>query len=449
MSAKGDKKLVEPYGLEPVFERKVILFTCGSTKFYGSVGHAVSPELLQASPGAKLAVEAAHAIAKEFGHGPESVVIVLQRLRRWMGEGKLTLEQYREAQHLFDVAEDEGELSEQSVLEELVPILQRRAQSEVMVTVAKEYAARSDMGKVVDMIQAAARLGRTDINVGMKIGPESFRELEEQVEVERLPIGVQEIDSFFGGGVKIGQLVVYAGGTGDGKSLALTHLLCSAAKHGLFCGYATLEVEPKEVRARIKANLSNIPINAILSGGEALAECKRRLAQLSDRLGPIYVKDFTPKVTSNLDIYEWVAQTEQVEGRKMQCLVVDYEDKIGPMPGSEKKQKHEWVEENYENLRIWAKDSQRWAGTASQIKGAAAKEAKGKKAKRHDVEDASDSQGKSRVCDVWLNLMVNDEHTEMQIFVGKNRTGASRQNFGPWPVDYACAQIAPVTDLPF
>lgn len=446
---KGDKKLVEPYGLEPAFERKVILFTCGSSKFYGAVGHAVVAELLQADAGAKLAVEAAHAIAKEVGHGPDSVVIVLQRLRRWMGEGKLTLEQYREAEQTFDDAEDEGDVPELAVLAELVPIIQRRQHSEVLVTAAKEYAGRQDMTKVVDMIQAAARLGKTDINIGVKIGPESFRELEQQVEVERLPLGIPEIDSFFNGGIKIGEEVVFAGGTGDGKSLALTHLLCSGAKHGLFCGYVTLEVAPMEVRARIKANLTNIPINAIMSGGEALAECKKRLAMLSDRLGPIYVKDFTPKVTTNLDIIEWVSQCEQVEGRKMQVLVVDYEDKVGPLPGSEKKPKHEWTEDNYEGLRIWAKDSQRWVATASAIKGSASKDSKGKKAKRHDVEDASDSQGKSRVCDVWLNLMINDEHTELQVFVGKNRTGNSRQNFGPWPVDYSCAQIAPVTDLPF
>jgi len=48
------------------------------------------------------------------------------------------------------------------------------------------------------------------------------------------------------------------------------------------------------------------------------------------------------------------------------------------------------------------------------------------------------------VVDIVVTLNYDDEAQEMTFFIAKNRTGRSRKEVGPLPVDFGCGAVAPV-----
>ena len=82
----------KPYGLEGDFEVVLIAAICERERLYARVGDYLDPDGLDYSA-TKLALRAAKSISMETGNGPKSQILVLQRLRRWLDDGKITKEE--------------------------------------------------------------------------------------------------------------------------------------------------------------------------------------------------------------------------------------------------------------------------------------------------------------------------------------------------------------------
>ena len=423
-----------PYGFAASFERAVATLACFRPKFYGKIGHAIEKDAMPTEP-ARLAVQAAHAINHDLGHGPDSLTLVLQRLRRWQEEGKVTYDQTLAVSDMFDAAEDEGLPSEESVLLELAPLLKRRIQHKAIQLAMSEYANRSDLMQAAELITRAARLGANDTSLGVRMGGDSFSVIEALKHVERLPTGIAELDMELGGGMPRSQLGMFVGGPGGGKSMALSHLAAFNVMCGLSVGYATLELPDAVILARLKSAITGIPIDAILDDSR---EAKEALA--ARPIGPCIVKSFTPQATTVEEIKAWVNECEDAEGRRMDVLVVDYADKLTApsSKGSKDKGSYQVMQEVYEGLRLLIVERGVWGWTASQSTGR--KDAT--KAKKLDLEHVSDSIHKARVVDLAVTLNLDGE--EMLFYVAKNRTGRSRQSVGPLPVDFSCGLVSPI-----
>ncbi len=433
MSAVKDSR---PYNFDPVFEKAVAFLACNNPRFYGRVGTSLDPELFK-TDASKLAVRVAHVIYKDSGHGPSAGVLVLQRLRAWMADGKCTIQAIKDVAELFDDVEDTGVPDPDGVIVELTPLLQQRLRDEAVQLGIESFGKNGDLSRVVALEEKAVRIGTVDTSVGTMLGPDSWAEISALRDQERLPLGVVELDSGLEGGLARGGLGVLVGGSGDGKSMMLSHIGGVNLVGGLFIGYATLELPRATILARIKANMTGIPINALVHGEHA--DAKARLQQLAGKLGRFVVKDFTPYATTVEDIFEWVDQCEQFCGRKMDLLIVDYGDKVGAKSKKGEQASSEYTSGRvvFEGLRIWADERKTFCWTASQ-----ANRQKDKK-KRLDLNDTADSMHKIRVADlvVTLNLKEEGESTSILFYVGKHRTGRSRFEIGPLPTAYELGQV--------
>jgi hypothetical protein len=243
------------------------------------------------------------------------------------------------------------------------------------------------------------------------------------------------------GGTPLGSLGCTIAATGGGKSMFLSHIAARSGAVGLFSAYATLELPCTVIMARIIANWIAMPINAILSGA-CEDEARRRL--LAMRVGPTYVKDFTPGVTTPEAIIEWRKQIEARENHKINLLAVDYDDKLA---GNKDEPRHEQLLHIYETLRLDAVRNRHVTWTASQGKAQAVKDSRARRSKRLDNEDTKYSSAKADVSDQVITTQINDDHTEAEYFISKNRLGVARKAVGPVPVDLSLGRMGPVAAL--
>jgi len=422
--------------MDAAFERAVVTLACCRPKFFGRTAFEVNPALLS-SETAKLAMEAARAIFHDTKQGPESLLMVIQRLQTWRYEGKVTQEKVALVSDLFDDALDAGLASVEAIEAELLPILKRRIDKQVALAAADAYGKKQDFDNVVSLIDRKARLGINDSNMGIRLGRQSFKAMDELRQLVRIPTGIDDLDVFLDGGCPRGSLLVWIAGPGGGKSMALSHSSATSLRQGMHCAYATLELPEAVVAARIKSNLTGLPINSILQGGQDKA---KELLERIDKLGTLTIKEFTPHATSIEDIAEWVKSVEDDVGYAVDKLSIDYLDKcVSFATKTQAGNDYISMREVYEKARIYGVDHKNVVETASQSQGRSEK-----KSKKIDLEHTADSMHKVRVADIVITNNYDEDSGEMGFWVAKHRTGNSRRMIGPLPTDFSCGQVAPV-----
>ena len=428
----------ELYGLDPAFERAVLLLCARKPRFWSRVGHALMIDCMEL-PEAKLVLEACTQIAREQGTGPASEVLVIQRLRRRVEQGSLTMQDVLAVAAVFDEADEHGLPPDDSVAAELAPLLRRRAEQAAIMQAHEAYTKRLPMQDVMVSLERAGRLGHAETSVGTKLLG-GFGEMRSMRNLERLPTGVMELDVILNDGLPRSQLGVVLGGAGDGKSMYLSNQANEAVKRQVHTCYATLELPKPVVLSRLYAGLTGVPIDNILENDQDCAEAERRMEMLAPRLGSCFVEEFSPHATSVLDLLEWVKRCEDDLGEPIGCLCVDYADKLFD-PRFKGDNEYMAMRYVYEGLRrdiAVAKKLWLWTGSQAGRRGDG-------KQKRIDLGDVSDSMHKVRVADLVVSLNVNPEGGDMTFFVAKNRTGKSRMQAGPIPTDFARGRIVPVT----
>lgn len=427
---------IEPYGLDPDFERTVGVLCASSPRFWGSVGYALDVEAL-GLPEVKLIVRAAKEIAKETGRGPSNAVLVVQRMRRWVDEGGVTLEQVHDVMDLLlDTPEPPPH---KEVSAEIAPLVQRRMQQDVVRVAMEEYSKRGDFERVEKMMRSVKRVGTMDTSEGMRLGLASFSEMDRLKNLDRLPLGIPEVDLVLDGGLPRGTETVFVAAPGNGKSMLLGHVAANALRRGLFVVYATLELPEVEIMARIKANLTGVPTTAIKAG--EYSEAKRIIRKLIPTLGTFLAKSFPAKATSVGDIRDWVQQAEEAEGYAVDVVVVDYGQKLR---SNNKDDKNVYEQQGtiYEDFRLWMEATSKWGFTASQAKRRDGKE----KGRALEIDDIAESMKQVHVADLVM-MLNNDKENNLATFgVKKWRYGQDGMSVGPLPTDFACGRICILED---
>lgn len=209
--------MVDRYPLTVEFERAVAFLAATSATFMGRVGHAVDPDRVT-DESARLVLAAARAHFVEAGRGPASMLVVVQRLRSEMHEGRVTYEQLCAAREALEESADApSPADEGAVTTELVPVLRRELHRDAAVAAQDDYANQRDFSRTVELTEKAARLGAVDESVGHKVGVDAAAEIRLVQTLDKLPIGEPELDLKLGGGLRRGCLGIFLAGTGDGK----------------------------------------------------------------------------------------------------------------------------------------------------------------------------------------------------------------------------------------
>jgi len=425
----------KPYDLDPAFELRVVLLCCCRPRFWGALGVLLDIQRIT-NPSHVLMLRAVRAIAKDNGAGPTEYATVAQRLKRWVNEGHVKHEEYKVVADTFadlgDYAPDEKE-----VAKELTPILRRIAEADVVRRGMDLFSKRGDFSELAAMASQVANMGLADRSIGGKIGAESLQRIAKLRQMERLPVGIPELDVGIGGGLPRGRLGLFAAGGKVGKTMLLGHAGCTALRLGLFVAYVTLEIGEGELEARILANLTGVPIDNVMDGSSD-DEVTRRMALLAPRLGTFRHKFMPAKVTTCADIFAWVKEIEAEEGRPIDLLEVDYVDKMGASASALGKQDNTYQVQgdNAEELRLYVHGRGIYGWSASQAQRRSTKD----RGKRLELDDLADSQNKARVVDLIVTATAPTEG-EVALYVAGSRFSKGQFEVGPYLHDFASARV--------
>ena len=427
------------YGFDAGFEGAVAYHCAASRGFWGRIGRALDPALLKVAA-ARRTVEACAAIMADTGSGPGNTLLVVQRLRRWHRDGRLTLGEVQAVATLLDVMADDAP-DEEQVVAEAQPCVQRVEQQRALKDALATFGKRGDLDAAIGALQGAGRIGIADNSLGTTLGNAGFAAIRDAKRQHRLPTGITDLDNELEGGLPRGSLGVVCAGTGGGKSMFLNHVAAHALAEGRFVCYATLELSEARALARLKAALLSVPTNDLLGGRDRQA--KARYSKVANKLGFCFVRYFTPGVATVADVEAWVKDCERQADAHCEAVVVDYADKLSAGVRKDGEGTYSAMGAVYERLRIMAEQRDSWAWTASQPQ----RRWKGRKV--IDTDDLADSQHKARVTDLLVTANLNEEDgdTQLRWFVAKNREGKSRGMVGPLPQDWAHGRAS--LDAPF
>ncbi len=423
----------EGYGLTPAFERLVALSCATRPKFMGLIGNTLDPKAFKGEVNG-LIVKACKAIFKDIGHGPTTPAILVQRLRRWQDEGSVTKE---ELDDVIDVLVESDEAPpDREVVAELAPVLRRRAEAQIVRDAMDDYANKRNFEQLQKKISAASRIGVHDESLGSRLGPEVFAEIEKLRHIDKLQLGMPELDATIGGGVPRGTETIFIAGPGGGKSMMLSHSGAYNVANGLFVGYVTAELPEAVIMARVLSSLTLIPISSILEG-DGIHKARKACADIYPILGTFIVKEVPPGVVTMTDVRQWVKQCEEDEGRPMDVLIVDYLDKF-KSHNRDDKNKYDAMGTIFEDFRYLVHEQKKWGLTATQSRRRAGQE----KNRRIEMDDISDSINKARVADLIITITPDAEREQLRYFIAKNRYGKSDVEVGPLPHDWGNGRMA-------
>jgi len=230
---------------------------------------------------------------------------------------------------------------------------------------------KGDYGEVENMVKAAVQIG-----LAKDMGTDYFADPKGRLmglkdKNGQISTGWPTLDKRLFGGFNRGELNIFAGGSGAGKSLFLANLGVNWALQGLNVCYLTLELSEALVSMRVDSMLTGINTRNIFKD---LDEVEMKVKMIGKKSGAFQVK-YMPSGKNANDIRAYLKEYEIKMGRKVDVLLVDYLDLLMPISRrvapSDLFIKDKFVSEELRNL---AMELQCVFVTASQLNRAAVEE---------------------------------------------------------------------------
>jgi len=226
-------------------------------------------------------------------------------------------------------------------------------------------------GPVEDLIKQAVQVGlQKDMGTDYWADPRA-RLLGLKDKNGQVKTGWDTVDKRLFGGMNRGELNIFAGGSGAGKSLFLANLGVNWALQGLNVVYLTFELSEALVSMRIDSMTTGIPTREIFKD---LDNVEMKVRMIGKKSGAMQVK-YMPSGKNANDIRSYLKEYEIKMDRKVDVLLVDYLDLM--MPISKKISPADlFIKDKFvsEELRNLAMEKQCVFVTASQLNRAAVEE---------------------------------------------------------------------------
>jgi len=183
--------------------------------------------------------------------------------------------------------------------------------------------------------------------------------------------GWAALDHKLYGGFNRGELQIFAGGSGSGKSLFMQNLAVNWVQNGMSGVYVTLELSEGLCSMRIDSMMTDTSTKEIFKD---LDNVEMKVKMVSKKAGSLRIKYMPAQSTVN-DLRAYVKELQIQTGMRVDFLCVDYLDLL--MPVSAKVSPSDlFVKDKYvsEELRNLAKELNVLFVTASQLNRAAVEE---------------------------------------------------------------------------
>ena len=176
--------------------------------------------------------------------------------------------------------------------------------------------------------------------------------------------GWQQLDRLLYGGMSRGELNIFAGGSGSGKSLVMMNIALNWVQQGLNGVYITLELSEELTGLRTAAMLANMGTKDIRKDKQTAA---LKVAVAGKKAGGYQLKAMPAQSNIN-DIRAYLKEYQIKSGKKVDFIMVDYLDLM--MPVSAKVNPNDlFVKDKFvsEELRNLSKELNILLITASQL----------------------------------------------------------------------------------
>ncbi|MBR19593.1 MAG: hypothetical protein CMA64_05555 [Euryarchaeota archaeon] len=183
--------------------------------------------------------------------------------------------------------------------------------------------------------------------------------------------GWESLDKRLFGGFNKGELNIFAGGSGAGKSLFLANLGVNWALAGMNVLYLTFELSENLVSMRIDSMVTDIPSRDIFKDVD---DVEMKVKMIGKKAGALQVKYMPSGKTPN-DIRSYLKEYEIKMNRKVDALLVDYLDLMMPN-GAKVSAENLFIKDKFvsEELRNLAMELNCVFVTASQLNRASVEE---------------------------------------------------------------------------
>jgi len=230
---------------------------------------------------------------------------------------------------------------------------------------------KKDYGQVEAKIKEAVQISLTkDLGTDYFADPRQ-RLMKIKDKNGQISTGWPSLDRRLFGGMNRGELNIFAGGSGAGKSLFLANLGVNWALQGLNVVYLTLELSEELVSMRIDAMLTGIATKEIFRD---LDDVEMKVKIIGKKSGAMQIKYMPSGKTCN-DLRAYLKEFEIKTSRRVDVLLVDYLDLLMPA-GRKISAENLFIKDKYvsEELRNLAMEKQCILVTAAQLNRGAVEE---------------------------------------------------------------------------
>ena len=256
------------------------------------------------------------------------------------------------------------------LMDEFESFIRHKALERAIVASA-DLLEQSNYGEVETLIKEAVQIGLArDMGTDYFLDPRG-RLMGLKDKNGQVSTGWPTMDRKLFGGFNRGELNIFAGGSGAGKSLFLANLGVNFALAGLNVVYLTLELSEALVSMRIDSMITGVSTREIFKDLDTI---EMKVKMIGKKSGMLQIKYMPSGKTTN-DIRAYLKEYEIKCGKRVDVLLVDYLDLLMPI-GKKISAENLFVKDKYvsEELRNLAMEKQCVFVTAAQLNRGAVEE---------------------------------------------------------------------------
>src|SRR6056300_816059 len=223
---------------------------------------------------------------------------------------------------------------------------------------------KGEYGPVEDLVKKAVQIG-----LQKDLGTDYFEDPKSRLEAIKdkngqVSTGWPSLDKRLFGGFNRGELNIFAGGSGSGKSLFMANMGVNWCLQGMNVMYLTFELSENLVSMRLDAMTSEIPSRDIF---KQIEDVQMKVKMIGKKSGAFQVK-YMPTGKNANDVRAYLKEYEIKTGKKVDVLLIDYLDLMSPI-GQKISAENLFVKDKYvsEELRNLAMELNCIFVTASQL----------------------------------------------------------------------------------
>lgn len=247
----------------------------------------------------------------------------------------------------------------------------RRQELERAILKSAELLEKGNFDPVEKLIKDAVQISLTK-----DMGTDYFADPKARLQAIRnnngqISTGWPCLDNKLYGGFNRGELQIFAGGSGSGKSLFMQNLSANWMQMGLNGVYITLELSEELTAWRIDSMVTDVATRDVFKN---MDDVELKVKMSAKKSGKFYIKYMPAQSTVN-DIRSYIKTLQMEKGIKIDFLCIDYLDLL--MPVSTKVSPSDlFIKDKYvsEELRNLAKELNVLFVTASQLNRSAVEE---------------------------------------------------------------------------